>query len=149
MMRVIKRIFVHCTGTRDSASVSSIKNGFLRRGWKRPGYHFLIDKSGKVHSLLAVDLICNGVRGYNSTSISIAYIGGIDRVSGKPADTRNDLQKVSIINLLKSLRAQFPNAQILGHRDISPDVNHNGIVDPWERIKECPCFDAKIEYRYI
>ncbi|MBP9617825.1 MAG: N-acetylmuramoyl-L-alanine amidase, partial [Bacteroides sp.] len=23
--------------------------------------------------------------------------------------------------------------------------NYNGIVDPWERIKECPCFEVKAE----
>ena len=37
----------------------------------------------------------------------------------------------------------------MGHRDISPDLNHNGVVDPWERIKECPCFDAMTEYMDI
>ena len=25
-------------------------------------------------------------------------------------------------------------------------VNHNGRIDTWERIKECPCFDAIDEY---
>ena len=34
-------------------------------------------------------------------------------------------------------------------RDLSPDRNHNGVVDPWERIKECPCFDAMTEYMDI
>jgi N-acetylmuramoyl-L-alanine amidase len=28
-------------------------------------------------------------------------------------------------------------------------LNHNGVVDPWERIKECPCFDAMTEYMDI
>ena len=27
--------------------------------------------------------------------------------------------------------------------------NHNGRVDSWERIKECPCFDAIEEYQDI
>lgn len=41
------------------------------------------------------------------------------------------------------------NQIVVGHRDISPDLNHNGIVDPWERIKACPCFDAKVEYKEL
>ena len=34
---------------------------------------------------------------------------------------------------------------MVGHRDLSPDKNYNGIVDPWERTKECPCFEVKAE----
>ena len=90
----------------------------------------------------------NGVQGYNSTSINVAYIGGIDS-KGKAVDNRTDAQKASLIKLLKELRDRYPKAQILGHRDISPDTNHNGKIDSWERIKECPCFDAMIEYKGI
>lgn len=90
----------------------------------------------------------NGVQGYNSTSINVAYIGGIDS-KGKAVDNRTDAQKASLKKLLKELRGRYPKAQILGHRDISPDTNHNGKVDSWERIKECPCFDAMIEYKGI
>lgn len=90
----------------------------------------------------------DGVQGYNSTSINVAYMGGID-ANGKAVDNRTDAQKASLVKLLKELRGRYPNAQILGHRDISPDTNHNGKVDSWERIKECPCFDAIIEYKNI
>jgi N-acetyl-anhydromuramyl-L-alanine amidase AmpD len=44
--------------------------------------------------------------------------------------------------LLLTLLKKYPAAKIQGHRDFSPDKNRNGKVDPWERIKECPCFDA-------
>ena len=33
----------------------------------------------------------------------------------------------------------------LGHRDLSPDVNGNGEVEPMEWTKACPCFEAKNE----
>ena len=58
-------------------------------------------------------------------------------------------QSWSVDALLKELRNRYPEAKIMGHRDISPDKNHNGVVDPWERIKECPCFDAIPEYADI
>lgn len=90
----------------------------------------------------------NGVQGYNSTSVNVAYVGGIDS-NGKAVDNRTEPQKASLVKLLKELRGRYPNAQILGHRDISPDTNHNGKVDSWERIKECPCFDAITEYKGI
>lgn len=98
--------------------------------------------------MLGEESVSNGVQGYNSTSINVAYVGGIDS-KGKAIDNRTAEQKASLIKLLKELRGRYPKAQILGHRDISPDTNHNGKVDSWERIKECPCFDAMIEYKGI
>lgn len=146
-MRKIERIFVHCTASRQNATVNDIKAEFKRKGWKNPGYHYLIDKDGVIHQLLDESKVSNGVKGYNSTSINVAYIGGIDS-SGKGIDNRTEQQKKSLKSLLKMLHSRYPEAVIMGHRDISPDSNGNGIVDPWERIKECPCFDAMDEYKF-
>ena len=35
---------------------------------------------------------------------------------------------------------------VLGHRDTSPDKDGNGIVERWEWLKECPCFEVKDEF---
>ena len=37
---------------------------------------------------------------------------------------------------------------ILGHRDFSNDKDGSGVIESWERIKECPCFDAIPEYQF-
>ena len=85
----------------------------------------------------------------------MAYIGGIENKPGvaylkqKPKDTRTPEQKSALLNLLKELRKLYPYAKIIGHRDTSPDLNGNGIVEPCEFIKACPSFDAKTEYRGI
>ena len=147
-MRKIERIFVHCTASNQDATVDDIKAEFKAKGWKNSGYHYLIDKLGTVHVLLEESKVSNGVKGYNQTSINVAYIGGIDS-NGKGIDNRTEAQKKSLINLLMSLVTKYPDAEILGHRDVSPDKNGNGIVDPWERIKECPGFDAKEEYKNL
>ena len=34
------------------------------------------------------------------------------------------------------------SSRLCGHRDLSPDLNGNGEIEPEEWIKECPCFDA-------
>ena len=92
-----------------------------------------------------VDLVGAHVKGYNSNSIGVVYVGGLDK-NGKAADTRTTKQKGALIDLLKVLKDFYPGAKIVGHRDLSPDLNHNGIIEPTEWIKECPCFDAKKEY---
>lgn len=147
-MRKIKRIFIHCTAGSQKQTVADLRAEFKCKGWKNPGYHYVILPDGAITQLLDEQQVSNGVKGYNQTSINVAYIGGIDS-NGKAIDNRTDAQKASLLKLLKELRGRYPKAQILGHRDISPDTNHNGKVDSWERIKECPCFDAMIEYKGI
>ena len=70
---------------------------------------------------------------YNQHSIGICYEGGLD-TQGRPADTRTPEQKQALVALLRSLKEDYPDATILGHRDL-PNVR-----------KDCPCFDAKAEY---
>lgn len=147
-MRDIKRIFIHCTAGSQKQTVTDLLAEFKRKGWRNPGYHVVITPDGKCHQLLDYEKVSNGVKNYNSTSINVAYVGGIDS-NGKSVDNRTAEQKKSLVDLLKILRKRYPDAQILGHRDISPDTNKNGKVDTWERIKDCPCFDAIPEYKDI
>lgn len=39
----------------------------------------------------------------------------------------------------------YPEAKVAGHRDLSPDRNNNGEVEPMEWTKQCPCFEVKRE----
>lgn len=143
-MRKITRIFVHCTAGSQKQTVEDLKAEFKRKGWKAPGYHYVVDAQGQVFQLLSVEQVANGVYGYNKNSIHIAYMGGID-ANGKAADNRTPEQKKALREIVESVHKHYPDAKVLGHRDISPDKNGNGIVDPWERIKECPSFDVATE----
>lgn len=69
-------------------------------------------------------------RHFNAHSIGICYEGGLD-ADGNPADTRTKAQKQSLQNLLTSLCVDYPEAEILGHRDL-PNVH-----------KSCPCFSVQ------
>ena len=155
-MRRITRIFVHCTASwQTTTTVESLKKEFRDKGWKSPGYHWVIFPDGKVVQMLDETRSANGVKGYNSTAIHVAWVGGIayrDVGAQKKIvsiDNRTNQQKVALFDILTKLKMKYKNAIIMGHRDISPDLNHNGVVDPWERIKECPCFDAMKEYMDI
>jgi len=134
-MREIKYIVIHCTATPQRATIQSIRNYWkFTLGWRSPGYHYIVLPSGIIEQLATHNEICNGVKGYNSSSIHISYIGGVDN-KNRPLDNRTDLQKVAILSKLKHLKWMYPGAQILGHRDF-PGVK-----------KACPSFDAKKEYQ--
>lgn len=148
-MRQIKYLVVHCTASSQTTIVKDILHYWkVALGWKSPGYHVIVEPDGTAHELLPIEQPSNGVKGFNSVSIHISYIGGVDLI-GKPVDNRTQSQKETILRYLKKWKKQFPNAKIQGHRDFSPDKNGNGRIDPWERIKECPCFDAIPEYKDI
>lgn len=149
-MRQITRIFVHCTASwQNTTTIESLRKEFRDKGWKNPGYHWVIFPSGKIVQMFDEAKVANGVKGYNANSIHVAWVGGIDEDHPKGIDNRTDEQKLALYDLLTKLKLKYRNAIIMGHRDISPDLNHNGVVDPWERIKDCPCFDAMVEYMDI
>lgn len=147
-MREIKYIAVHCTASSQHTTIKELQQEFRRKGWKNPGYHYVVAADGAITQLLDEEKVSNGVKGFNSVSINVAYIGGID-TTGKPIDNRTDEQKASLRSLLKLLHKKYPTAVIQGHRDFSPDLNHDGRITSNEYIKACPCFDAKTEYANI
>lgn len=144
-MRSIHRIFVHCTASNQSWGVKELWAEFRHKGWKSPGYHYVVTADGGIHQMLALEEVSNGVRGYNSTAINIAYVGGISRQGKKivATDNRTPEQKASLRKLLGILRQKYPDARIMGHRSIW------GEDTPSKWQKSCPCFNAEEEYKDI
>lgn len=128
--RNIKYLAFHCSATQPEASVESMQQYWKSKGWKRNGYHAIVLADGTVKLLEPLEVVSNGVANYNSVTINICYVGGIDR-AGKPADTRTEAQKKAQLAIAKELRSYFPNAIIRGHRDF-PNVP-----------KACPSFDTR------
>ena len=140
-MRDIRKIFVHCTAGSQKQTKNDLLKEFKNKGWKNPGYHYVVFPDGKIEQLLDENEVSNGVQGYNSTSINIAYVGGIDR-QGRAVDNRTEAQKMAFTELLTRLKNKYPNAHIMGHRDIWGKDKSK-----WKKM--CPCFDAEAEYAYL
>lgn len=147
MEREVNLIVVHCSATRVDRDITArdIDSFHRVRGFSSWGYHYYVLKDGSIEKMRDESEPGAHAYGHNRDSIGLCYEGGLD-VNGRPADTRTAAQKRTLVALLRSLRADYPGARIVGHRDLSPDVNGNGRVDKWERTKECPCFDAAEEY---
>lgn len=142
-MRFINLIVVHCSATRCDRCYTEhdLTTDHLRRGFSGAGYHFYIRKNGDIKSLRPLALPGAHVRGWNAGSIGVCYEGGLDEC-GRPADTRTLFQKHSLRVLVLLLLKDYPGSRLCGHRDLSPDLNHNGEIEPEEWVKQCPCFDA-------
>ncbi|WP_321423793.1 N-acetylmuramoyl-L-alanine amidase [uncultured Bacteroides sp.] len=142
-MREINLIVIHCSATRSDRNITAqdINAAHKVRGFSSWGYHYYIRKNGKVEPMRSVDEVGAHARGYNAKSIGVCYEGGLD-TNGKPADTRTLSQQIALHALVSNLLKEHSGCKVVGHRDLSPDKNYNGIIDPWERVKECPCFSV-------
>ena len=138
-------IVIHCTATLANApyDVSSIRQMHKARGFNDIGYHWLIGLKGEIwQGRKPEESVGAHVQQLNNTTMGVAYVGGLRISDGKPTDTRTKEQTQSLIRLLNHLIKKYPNAVILGHRDLSKDLDLDGVVEPQEYMKMCPCFDA-------
>lgn len=144
-MRIITLIIIHCSATPQGVSLSfeDCRRDHIRhRGWSDIGYHFYLTRDGEIHRGRPLDKIGAHCQGHNRHSIGICYEGGLD-VQGCPADTRTPEQCSALRLLVHQLLKRFRNnIRICGHRDLSPDRNGDGVVEPEEWVKECPCFEV-------
>ncbi len=132
-MRKIDKIIVHCTATKAGSDIKAadVDRYHRMRGFDCIGYHYLVCLDGTVEQGRAEELIGAHCKGRNANSIGVAYVGGLNS-EGKPADTRTEAQRISLLTLLKDLKRRFPSAVICSHRNFA--------------AKACPCFDATKEY---
>ena len=146
-MRPIKLIVIHCSATREDREFTEYDLDIChrRRGFNGTGYHFYIRKNGDIKSTRPLERIGAHTRGFNKESIGICYEGGLDG-HGCPADTRTPEQRAALRLLVHQLFETFPGSRVCGHRDLSPDRNGNGEIEPEEWIKACPCFEVKAEF---
>lgn len=146
--RTMDTIVIHCSATKEGKnySVEDIKKWHLQRGFKDVGYHFVIKLDGTIETGRSLDKIGAHVANNNTNTIGICYIGGLSS-NNKSKDTRTNEQKEALTNLVNILKMFIPIKYIKGHRDYSKDLNNNGIIESNEYMKDCPCFDAKEEFK--
>ena len=134
-MRDIKQLVVHASATPPFMEIgaSEIRVWHKGRGWRDIGYHAVIKRNGKVEDGRPIAEIGAHVKGHNNESFGICLVGGVDKDNKSEFNfTRHQMD--SLIRLLDVLKNEFPDAEVLGHRDF-PGV-----------AKACPCFAVKEWY---
>lgn len=134
-MRKINAIIVHSTATPAGreVSISDIRTWHIARGFSDIGYHFVVLLDGTIMPGRPVAIAGAHCRGHNANSIGVAYVGGVDSHSLKPADTRTPSQKIALKHLLRTLSLEH-SCKVFGHRDFA--------------VTDCPSFDVKSEYNF-
>tara|TARA_R110000851_G_scaffold96589_2_gene209604 strand:+ start:40 stop:441 length:402 start_codon:yes stop_codon:yes gene_type:complete len=133
-MRKIDKIIIHCADTPEGKyfDIDDIRKWHVEeRGWSDVGYHYVILLDGSIQLGRPIQVSGAHTKGFNSQSIGICYIGGMNNI-----DTRTCEQKNTLEVLLSFLRLTFKEATIQSHKDFTDN-------------KSCPSFDATNEYKNI
>ena len=136
-MRKINQIIIHCSDTIEGKNftVDDIKKWHKARGWTDIGYHYVVYLDGSIHKGRNEEVVGAHCEGHNAHSIGVCYIGGKEAGTFRAKDTRTKAQKEALIRLLMKLVCKYPDAEIVGHRDLAN--------------RKCPCFDARKEYSQL
>lgn len=161
-MRNITTITIHCSATPNGKSLyqkgpvdgtfittAQVIDGWHKeRGFKRAlafrqkqnyalesiGYHFVICTNGVALTGRHLDEVGAHAQGHNTNSIGIC-LEGTDKFTPAAWATLKKNVEIQTRN--------YPSIKIInGHRDLSPDKDGDGIIEPFEWLKTCPGFDV-------
>jgi N-acetylmuramoyl-L-alanine amidase len=106
-----------------------------QKGWLMIGYHFVITRDGRLQKGRDINEIGAHVKGYNHKSVGVCMVGGYAEKQGWPGEEWKSEDNFtpaqwSVLKLVVGdLLCQYPDAKVVGHRDLEPH-------------KECPSFDV-------
>lgn len=125
-------LVVHCAATRPSQDIGAkeIFGWHRKQGFIAIGYHYVIRRDGTLETGRPDDVVGAHAVGANHNGIGICLVGGVDEKL-QPEDNFTPAQFITLKELLSTLKAKYPTAKVIGHRDV-PGTK-----------KACPSFDAK------
>jgi N-acetylmuramoyl-L-alanine amidase len=108
----IKQIVIHHS-ERDKDCAEFIKVRHKKRGWEDIGYHFVIEKNGKLKKGRSEKFVGAHVLGYNKNSLGICLIGNFDEFFP------TEKQLKTLLKFLKKILKKYKlsSKNILGHRE--------------------------------
>ncbi len=125
-------IVIHCAATppgRD-IGVDEIRKWHRKRGWLDIGYHFVIRIDGTIEDGRPVDTMGAHVRNFNSTSIGVCMVGGLDEEMNPSGDYFTPEQWETLALLVEQLAdTEYPGSKVTGHTNL-------------DSKKACPSFDV-------
>jgi N-acetylmuramoyl-L-alanine amidase len=121
-------------------------------------YHYIVDLTGEVWTGRGLDEVGAHAQHFNAHSVGICLVGGAERDAQYTAAQWRSLQEVVAMLLIEcgipcTAPKRIPHAAsplgygmvggVCGHRDLAPDANGSGVVEPFEWLKTCPGFDVR------
>lgn len=124
-------VIIHCADTPAGMDVGAeeITAWHRQRGYLDIGYHYVIRRDGRLEVGRERDEIGAHALGRNKDSLGVCLVGGRGP-GGKAENNFTPAQFAALGALLARLRAEYPEARVIGHREVNPK-------------KACPSFDVQ------
>lgn len=134
-MRTITGIVWHCSASKNGKLISreALEAEHKARGFRTIGYHWIIEPDGTLVAGRPESEIGAHVEGFNKNTIGICMIG---------TDKFTPAAWATAKKCAQNFDRTYPGVGHKGHRDYSPDLNHDGKITSNEWIKMCPSFDV-------
>ena len=143
MRRRTDYIVIHCSATKPGTDIGAdeISQWHEDRGFDEIGYHAVIRRDGQVEFGRQFDEVGAHVMGQNYRSVGVCLVGGVNN-NYEPENNFTEEQFESLGKVVDLLLLAYPGAVVVGHRDLSPDLDGDGVIEEHEWIKDCPSFDV-------
>jgi N-acetylmuramoyl-L-alanine amidase len=123
-------IVIHSTHTKPNSNISirTVDEWHRKRGLLRVGYHLFIKRNGQIEVGRNLNDIGAHTKEHDLDSVSVCLAGGLNtRGVTAPDYTKEQLE--SLFVLVKTLNQMYPDAEVVGHRDLNKT--------------DCPSFDVR------
>lgn len=136
----IREIVVHCSATRSDwmaeaslgRKVEEIRAWHKANGWADIGYHWIIDRDGKVMAGRPETKIGAHVSGHNSGTLGICLIGGHGSAETDAfADHFTTKQDVALRQLIDQIGARTGIRKVSGHNEYAAKACPGFNVTSW------------------
>ncbi|MCC7407250.1 MAG: N-acetylmuramoyl-L-alanine amidase [Phycisphaeraceae bacterium] len=107
------------TGTGETAErLESIRRAHVGKGWADIGYHYVIDRAGRVWQGRDVRYQGAHVQQNNENNVGVMLLGNFEQQ--KPSSS----QMVTVVDVLRSLMRQYkvPIKRVYTHRELKPTI---------------------------
>jgi hypothetical protein len=134
-------IILHASATRPewlksrplSRKIAEIDSWHRARGFRKIGYHWVVDRDGTTLPGRSETEQGAHVKGHNRNTLGICLIGGF---GGAATDKFNDhftaAQRIALTDLIADIQTRHKITKLSGHNEYS--------------VKACPCFYARSEF---
>lgn len=139
-----EKVVWHCSATPPdwNGHAADIDRMHKDRGWDGIGYHVVISREGLVAWGENPRRQGAHAKGHNHNTIAVVMVGGVDK-DGKAENNFTPEQWEAARATFLFLSYAYPDAEHVGHRDLSEDRDGDGRIQRHEFMKDCPCFSVK------
>ena len=119
-------LVVHHSDSGD-VSAKTIDEWHRSRGFVGIGYHYVIRADGSIEQGRPSNKVGAHAQGFNQRSLGVVLAGDFTEAVPSPA------QFDALVSLLRSLKGQYPAAQVVRHRDLM-STSCPGTAFPWKEF---------------